>query len=103
MGRGGLYQVSPAHHTIYLHMVHQGPRHQVFIALRAVEPLAESLPVSETLYHYPEAIGILRVSPYRATGLARHSHRLAHIIAQSNLVKQLHQYVKRLMYLGCLC
>ena len=65
----------------------QGPRRQIRIVLGAAVPLAESLPVSEILYHHPEAVGLHGVAPYRVTGLEYHTHCLSHIVVQPNLVK----------------
>ena len=78
----------------------QRTRCQVRIALRAAEPLAESLLVSDTLSCSTEDVGLRGVSFYCATGLARHTHRLDHISEQPNPVKHLHPDVKRLLYPG---
>ena len=59
---GGISQVSLAHPVMDLLMGCQGPHHQVRIALGASDPLVESLPVSDTLYCHPEAVGIHIVS-----------------------------------------
>ena len=50
--------------------------------------------VSELISSHPEAIGLHGRPPYRATGLARHTHCLSHIGAQTKLDKQLRQDVK---------
>ena len=59
-----------AHPVLYLPMGLQGTRCQVRIALRAVDPLAESIPVSETLSCHLEAIGLRVEPPCCEAGLA---------------------------------
>ena len=93
-GEGGVYLVSLAHPILYLQMGHQGLRHKVHIALGGVDPLEESLLVSESLSLNPDSVGLHRVSPYRATGLENHTHTLFHVGLQPNQVKQLCQDVK---------
>ena len=44
----------------------QGPHHQVGVALRAADPLAEPLPVGVTLPCRPQAVGFHRVPPKHA-------------------------------------
>ena len=50
----GIYQVSLAHPMLDLLMGHLGPRRQLRIAVGAADPMAESLPVNESLSHHPE-------------------------------------------------
>ena len=93
----GRSQVFLSQPVLDLPMGCQGPRHQVHITLRAEDPLTKSLTVINTLYHNPEAVGLRRVSPYRTTGLARHTHHLYHVGAHPKLVKQILQYGECLM------
>ena len=62
----------------------------------------DSLVVSEALSHHYEAVGLRRVYPYYVAGLVRHTHHLAHIGAQPNLVKNIYQDIESPLYLGFL-
>ena len=67
---GNHSQVSLAHPVLYLPMGIQVTRCQVRIALRAADPLKESLLVSENLSCHTEDVGLRVVSPYCEAGLA---------------------------------
>ena len=80
----------------------QGTRHQIRITLGAADPLVESLPVSETLYHHPEAVGLCGLAPYYSTDLEFHTNHILHVGEHPNLVKHLHKYIESPMHMGFL-
>ena len=101
LAKPGRSKVSLSQPVLYLTMGFQVPRHQVYIVLRAADPLADYLPVSETLYRHLEAVGLQKVAPYHTTGLTHHTHHLAHIGVNPNMVKQLCQDAECPLYPGC--
>ena len=62
----------------------QGPSHQFCVALGESNPLEEPLLVGVDLTRHPEAVGLRRVNPKRATRLTIHAHRLGHIGAEAH-------------------
>ena len=54
VGGGGVPQVTLVQLMLGLPMGVQGPRRQVYVSLRAVEPLAELFPVGVSLPRHPE-------------------------------------------------
>ena len=97
-GEGGCSQVSLSQPVLELPMGVHGPCHQVHITLRVEDLLVESIMVSKTLSHHPEAVGLRRVSPYCTTGLARYTQHLYHVGAHPKTAKQICQDGECLMY-----
>ena len=102
LAKPGRSKVSLSQPVLYLTMGFQVTRHQVHITLRAEDPLAESLTVSNTLSHNPEAVGLRRVSPYCTIWLARHTHHIYHVGAHPRPAKQIRQDDEHLLY-PCFC
>ena len=75
-------------------MAFQVPHRQVRIARGVEDLLEDSIPVSDTLSHNTEDVGLRGVPPYHTTGLALHTHHLSHNGAHPNPVKQIQQDVE---------
>ena len=94
----GRSQVSLSQLVLDLPMGCQVTCHKAHITLRSDELLMESLTVSKTLCHNPEAVGLRIVPPYFTIGLSRHTHHLYHSGAHTKPAKQIRQDGKCLMY-----
>ena len=82
-------------------MGHQGPCHQVYVAIRASDYLAEPVLVGLSLPCHPESICLCIVAPKHVAWLASHANHVEHIGVEAHVFKQLCQGVKFLLKASC--